>query len=157
MTLCQAEKATVQTEHLEKQHLPTRVGTSSSKTRGRMRPSWSRNSCWGNLSVLSRCWACPCTEPSSARDSTRSKKLQEGLESRGGHVEQWAQACRVTQHQPALPEHACPHPTLSLHPQIVVFDQENFQGRQMEFTAECLNLADRGFDRVRSVIVTSGP
>lgn len=60
----------------------------------------------------------------------------------------------VTQQQP---EHACPHPTLSLHPQIVVFDQENFQGRQMEFTAECLNLADRGFDRVRSVIVTSGP
>ncbi|NXD31578.1 CRBB1 protein, partial [Spelaeornis formosus] len=41
--------------------------------------------------------------------------------------------------------------------QIVVFDQENFQGRQMEFNAECLNLADRGFDRVRSVIVTSGP
>ncbi|NWY04060.1 CRBB1 protein, partial [Nothoprocta ornata] len=40
---------------------------------------------------------------------------------------------------------------------VVVFDQENFQGRQMEFTGECLNLADRGFDRVRSVIVTSGP
>lgn len=72
-------------------------------------------------------------------------------------MEQRAQAWWVTQHQPALPEHACPHPTLSLHPQIVVFDQENFQGRQMEFTAECLNLADRGFDRVRSVIVTSGP
>uniref|UniRef100_A0A8C0IDF7 Beta-crystallin B1 n=1 Tax=Bubo bubo TaxID=30461 RepID=A0A8C0IDF7_BUBBB len=41
--------------------------------------------------------------------------------------------------------------------EIVVFDQENFQGRQMEFTSECLNLGDRGFDRVRSVIVTSGP
>ncbi|XP_010010536.1 PREDICTED: beta-crystallin B1 [Nestor notabilis] len=41
--------------------------------------------------------------------------------------------------------------------QIIVFDQENFQGRQMEFTTECLNLGDRGFDRVRSVIVTSGP
>ncbi|XP_053138701.1 beta-crystallin B1 [Hemicordylus capensis] len=40
---------------------------------------------------------------------------------------------------------------------IVVFDQENFQGQQMEFTSECLNLGDRGFDRVRSIIVASGP
>ncbi|KFV08673.1 PREDICTED: beta-crystallin B1, partial [Pterocles gutturalis] len=40
---------------------------------------------------------------------------------------------------------------------IIVFEKENFQGRQMEFTAECLNLGDHGFDRVRSVIVTSGP
>ncbi|POI24726.1 hypothetical protein CIB84_011522, partial [Bambusicola thoracicus] len=40
---------------------------------------------------------------------------------------------------------------------IVIFEQENFQGRQMEFTSECLNLADCGFDRVRSVIVSSGP
>ncbi|RMC05856.1 hypothetical protein DUI87_17399 [Hirundo rustica rustica] len=59
-------------------------------------------------------------------------------------------------------EKAAPAPTPSLDPapvanskgeepsqeafRIVVFDQENFQGRQMEFTAECLNLADRGFD-----------
>nr|XP_056715102.1 beta-crystallin B1 [Euleptes europaea] len=41
--------------------------------------------------------------------------------------------------------------------QILVFDQENFQGQRMEFTAECLNLGDRGFNRVRSIIVTSGP
>ncbi|XP_050173925.1 beta-crystallin B1 isoform X1 [Myiozetetes cayanensis] len=70
-------------------------------------------------------------------------------------------------------EKAVPAPTPSLDPapvanskgeepspeafRIVVFDQENFQGRQMEFTAECLNLSDRGFDRVRSVIVISGP
>lgn len=65
--------------------------------------------------------------------------------------------CRDKQHRPALLEHACPRPTLSLCPQIVVFEQENFQGRRMEFTTECLNLGDRGFDRVRSVIVTSGP
>ena len=64
---------------------------------------------------------------------------------------------RDTQHRPVPPERACPPPTVSLCPQIVVFDQENFQGRQMEFTSECLNLGDRGFDRVRSVIVTSGP
>ncbi|XP_019362901.1 PREDICTED: beta-crystallin B1 [Gavialis gangeticus] len=40
---------------------------------------------------------------------------------------------------------------------IVVFEQENFQGKKMEFTAECLNLGERGFDRVRSVIINSGP
>uniref|UniRef100_A0A7N5P6V6 Beta-crystallin B1 n=2 Tax=Ailuropoda melanoleuca TaxID=9646 RepID=A0A7N5P6V6_AILME len=42
-------------------------------------------------------------------------------------------------------------------PQLVVFEQENFQGRRAEFSGECLNLGDRGFDRVRSLIVTSGP
>nr|XP_055179244.1 beta-crystallin B1 [Nyctereutes procyonoides] len=41
--------------------------------------------------------------------------------------------------------------------QLVVFEQENFQGRRVEFSGECLNLGDRGFDRVRSLIVTSGP
>lgn len=41
--------------------------------------------------------------------------------------------------------------------QLVVFEQENFQGRRVEFSGECLNLGDRGFDRVRSLIVLSGP
>lgn len=41
--------------------------------------------------------------------------------------------------------------------QLVVFEQENFQGRRVEFSGECLNLGDRGFERVRSLIVTSGP
>uniref|UniRef100_A0A8C8S7S4 Beta-crystallin B1 n=1 Tax=Pelusios castaneus TaxID=367368 RepID=A0A8C8S7S4_9SAUR len=40
---------------------------------------------------------------------------------------------------------------------IVLFEQENFQGRQMELTNECLNLGDRGFDRVRSAVVSTGP
>uniref|UniRef100_A0A452FT69 Beta-crystallin B1 n=2 Tax=Capra hircus TaxID=9925 RepID=A0A452FT69_CAPHI len=40
---------------------------------------------------------------------------------------------------------------------LVVFEQENFQGRRVEFSGECLNLGDRGFERVRSIIVTSGP
>ncbi|KAM9194130.1 beta-crystallin B1 [Dugong dugon] len=40
---------------------------------------------------------------------------------------------------------------------LMVFEQENFQGRRVEFSGECLNLGDRGFDRVRSIIVTSGP
>ncbi|KAL2767603.1 beta-crystallin B1 [Daubentonia madagascariensis] len=40
---------------------------------------------------------------------------------------------------------------------LVVFERENFQGRRVEFSGECLNLGDRGFDRVRSLIVASGP
>ncbi|XP_043924216.1 beta-crystallin B1 [Protopterus annectens] len=40
---------------------------------------------------------------------------------------------------------------------IIIFEQENFQGRRMEFMNECVNLCDRGFDRVRSVIVECGP
>ncbi|XP_054852661.1 beta-crystallin B1 [Eublepharis macularius] len=40
---------------------------------------------------------------------------------------------------------------------ILVFDQENFQGQQTEFTGECPNLEDSGFGRVRSIIVVSGP
>ncbi|XP_067396032.1 beta-crystallin B1 [Emydura macquarii macquarii] len=41
--------------------------------------------------------------------------------------------------------------------QITIFDQENFQGKQMELTNECQNLGERGFERVRSVIVGTGP
>ncbi|XP_029777461.1 beta-crystallin B1 [Suricata suricatta] len=40
---------------------------------------------------------------------------------------------------------------------LVVFEQENFQGRRVEFSGECSNLGEHGFDRVRSLIVTSGP
>ncbi|KAK2121293.1 Beta-crystallin B1 [Saguinus oedipus] len=40
---------------------------------------------------------------------------------------------------------------------LVVFEQENFQGRRVEFSGECSNLGDRGIDRVRSIIVSSGP
>ncbi|XP_074868761.1 beta-crystallin B1 [Carettochelys insculpta] len=40
---------------------------------------------------------------------------------------------------------------------ITIFEQENFQGKQIEFTTACQNLSDRGFDRVRSVIVSTGP
>ena len=55
------------------------------------------------------------------------------------------------------------HPSLCLPSndgfslQLIVFEQENFQGRRVEFSGECLNLGDRGFDRVRSLIVVSGP
>ncbi|XP_060106168.1 beta-crystallin B1-like [Heteronotia binoei] len=40
---------------------------------------------------------------------------------------------------------------------VLVFDQESFQGQQKEFTRECLNLGDHGFEQVRSIIVASGP
>jgi len=40
---------------------------------------------------------------------------------------------------------------------IMLFDQENFQGRMMEVQNECMNVCDRGMDRVRSIIVECGP
>ncbi|XP_018420444.1 PREDICTED: beta-crystallin B1 [Nanorana parkeri] len=40
---------------------------------------------------------------------------------------------------------------------VIIYEQENFQGRHMELLNECVNLGERGFDRVRSVIVDSGP
>ena len=47
--------------------------------------------------------------------------------------------------------------TLHLHLQIMMFDQENFQGRMIEVQNECVNVCDRGIDRVRSIIVECGP
>lgn len=40
---------------------------------------------------------------------------------------------------------------------MTVFDQENFQGQQEALTGQCLDLGERGLERVRSVIVASGP
>eukprot|EP00061_Rhincodon_typus_P013988 g40721.t1 len=40
---------------------------------------------------------------------------------------------------------------------IYVYEQENFQGRFMEFSTECMNLCDHNFDRVGSVRVECGP
>ncbi|XP_042372850.1 beta-crystallin B1-like, partial [Plectropomus leopardus] len=40
---------------------------------------------------------------------------------------------------------------------IMLFDQENFQGRMIEIQNECMNVCDRGIDRVRSIIVECGP
>lgn len=40
---------------------------------------------------------------------------------------------------------------------MMMFDQENFQGRMMEIYNECMNICDHGFDRVRSIIVECGP
>ncbi|CAB1417609.1 unnamed protein product [Pleuronectes platessa] len=40
---------------------------------------------------------------------------------------------------------------------MCVYDQENFQGRCIEITGECMNVCDMGMDRVRSLRVDSGP
>uniref|UniRef100_A0A3P8ZXZ0 Beta/gamma crystallin 'Greek key' domain-containing protein n=2 Tax=Esox lucius TaxID=8010 RepID=A0A3P8ZXZ0_ESOLU len=40
---------------------------------------------------------------------------------------------------------------------MCVFDQENFQGRCVEITNECMNVCDMGMDRVRSLRVDCGP
>ncbi|XP_055405936.1 beta-crystallin A4 [Bubalus kerabau] len=47
---------------------------------------------------------------------------------------------------------ACP----TLSPGIVVWDEEGFQGRRHEFTAECPSVLELGFETVRSLKVLSG-
>lgn len=42
-------------------------------------------------------------------------------------------------------------------PQMFVFDQENFQGRMVEISNECMNVCEMGMDRVRSLRVECGP
>ncbi|GCB63328.1 hypothetical protein scyTo_0000140 [Scyliorhinus torazame] len=39
---------------------------------------------------------------------------------------------------------------------ITVYDQENFQGKRMEFTASCKNIMDCGFDNIRSLKIDCG-
>lgn len=40
--------------------------------------------------------------------------------------------------------------------QITVYDQENFQGKRMEFTSACPNIMECGFDNIRSLKVECG-
>uniref|UniRef100_W5ME59 Crystallin, beta B1, like 3 n=2 Tax=Lepisosteus oculatus TaxID=7918 RepID=W5ME59_LEPOC len=50
------------------------------------------------------------------------------------------------------------HPAVGLRNYKICFwEYENFQGRHIEFNAECRNLCDRGFDRVGSIRVECGP
>jgi hypothetical protein len=39
---------------------------------------------------------------------------------------------------------------------MVVWDEEGFQGRRHDFTAECPSVLDLGFETVRSLKVLSG-
>ncbi|KAH0511546.1 Beta-crystallin A3 [Microtus ochrogaster] len=43
-----------------------------------------------------------------------------------------------------------------LRESITIYDQENFQGKRMEFTSSCPNVSERSFDNVRSLKVECG-
>ncbi|XP_007900107.1 beta-crystallin B3 [Callorhinchus milii] len=40
---------------------------------------------------------------------------------------------------------------------LTIYELENFQGRKVEFTGECLNLGEKGFEKVGSIQVENGP
>ncbi|NRL05381.1 beta/gamma crystallin family protein, partial [Salmonella enterica subsp. enterica serovar Typhi] len=40
---------------------------------------------------------------------------------------------------------------------IIVWEEENFQGKRSEFMMECPNVMDRGFRKIRSMKVEHGP
>uniref|UniRef100_A0A8C5SIL0 Beta-crystallin A2 n=1 Tax=Laticauda laticaudata TaxID=8630 RepID=A0A8C5SIL0_LATLA len=40
---------------------------------------------------------------------------------------------------------------------IIVWEEENFQGKRSEFTMECPNAMERGFRKIRSIKVENGP
>ncbi|MGH0140373.1 UNVERIFIED_CONTAM: hypothetical protein FKN15_078458 [Acipenser sinensis] len=40
---------------------------------------------------------------------------------------------------------------------LIVFELENFQGQKVEYSAECKDVTEKGFEKVGSVIVESGP
>ncbi|XP_074057053.1 beta-crystallin B2 [Macrotis lagotis] len=44
-----------------------------------------------------------------------------------------------------------------LNPKIVIFEQENFQGRSHELNGPCANLKDTGMEKAASILVQSGP
>lgn len=47
--------------------------------------------------------------------------------------------------------------SLSLPPQLVIYEQENFQGRCHELTGPCNNLQEAGVEKVGSILVLCGP
>lgn len=40
--------------------------------------------------------------------------------------------------------------------QVTVYDQENFQGKRLEFTSACQNIMECGVDNIRSLKVECG-
>lgn len=40
---------------------------------------------------------------------------------------------------------------------MYLYEQENFQGRVLEITGECMSVCDVGMDKVRSLRVECGP
>ncbi|KAL0974187.1 hypothetical protein UPYG_G00216890 [Umbra pygmaea] len=67
----------------------------------------------------------------------------------------WAPAYKTPGHG-LSPTHS-PSEADHTHTQMYVFDQENFQGRVVEISNECMNVCEMGMDRVRSLRVECGP
>uniref|UniRef100_A0A8C9RWL1 Crystallin, beta A1a n=1 Tax=Scleropages formosus TaxID=113540 RepID=A0A8C9RWL1_SCLFO len=51
---------------------------------------------------------------------------------------------------------ALTNPTTTVPSKITIYDQENFQGKRMEFTAFCKNIMECGMDNIRSLKVENG-
>lgn len=47
--------------------------------------------------------------------------------------------------------------TILFPPQLVIYEQENFQGHCQELTAACNNLQEAGVEKVGSILVLCGP
>ncbi|XP_058429583.1 beta-crystallin B1 [Marmota monax] len=92
-----------------------------------------------------------CVVTGAAKGRAQGQTLEPQLRGGGGAIQEG-----FLQEATSEPRTCCLVQNLSQH-QLVVFEQENFQGRRVEFSGECLNLGDRGFERVRSLIVASGP
>lgn len=111
---------------------------------------WRQVTCGQRWLLLVGCWAwhlsCSCDPVGAGYPPWPPGRPSAGLWGPGGHGEPeeggWAP------HGPAL----TPPPL-----QVTVFEQENFQGRRCELSAECPNLTDTLLDKVGSVQVESGP
>lgn len=60
-------------------------------------------------------------------------------------------------HHPAFPLLLGNGTDLFLLLQIIIFEQENFQGRSQELSGPCPNLKETGMDKTGSVLVQAGP
>lgn len=58
---------------------------------------------------------------------------------------------------PAAASPPRPSQTFLLPPQLVIYEQENFQGHCQELTAACNNLQEAGVEKVGSILVLCGP
>ncbi|KAM6110682.1 beta-crystallin A3 [Pterocles gutturalis] len=70
--------------------------------------------------------------------------------------------CQPQPCHPPVPERlrsslrTAPLPRELISAGITVYDQENFQGKRMEFTSACPNIMECGFDNIRSLKVECG-
>lgn len=103
----------------------------------------------------------------------RGEMLPQGLTA--GHWSwDYRSLCLIGDFQAQNPSHpsrlseSSPHPAALLFsvrmrsdslllPQIIVFEQENFQGRSHELSGPCPNLKETGVEKAASVLVQAGP